>query len=129
MARYSHSISVALIQFAPGVIICLDFPYIIYLFFEPDLSYYPKTRIGPKIMTRPLRTRYRVISIMLNFSSSNWKSRSPEVQWYAIQTMLEETQSDVLILLDYCAASSSIVEPGSGNYEICSGLWFGDLSS
>ncbi|KAK0516424.1 hypothetical protein JMJ35_001027 [Cladonia borealis] len=39
---------------------------------------------------------------------------SPTVQWVGIQNMLEQATSDVLILLDCCAAATASAELGSG---------------
>ena len=49
---------------------------------------------------------------------------SPEVQWYALQTMLEQAKSDVLILLDCCAAASSATGSGNGITEIVAACGF-----
>lgn len=49
---------------------------------------------------------------------------SPEVQWYGLQTMLEQARSDVLILLDCCAAASSATGSGNGITEIIAACGF-----
>ncbi|KAL8791586.1 MAG: hypothetical protein Q9195_005850 [Heterodermia aff. obscurata] len=49
---------------------------------------------------------------------------SPEVQWYGLQTMLEQAKSDVLILLDCCAAASSATGNGTGITEIIAACGF-----
>ena len=43
---------------------------------------------------------------------------SPTVQWWALQISLEQAKSDVLILLDCCAAASSVAGSGSGITEV-----------
>lgn len=57
-------------------------------------------------------------------SLSTRKTGSVEVRWYAIQTFLEEAQSDVLILLDCCAAASSATGAGSGITEVIAACGF-----
>jgi len=55
---------------------------------------------------------------------STGEADSVEVRWYAIQTMLEEAQSDVLVLLDCCAAASSATGAGSGITEVIAACGF-----
>ncbi|KAL8748199.1 MAG: hypothetical protein Q9190_000018 [Brigantiaea leucoxantha] len=43
---------------------------------------------------------------------------SPTVQWYALQTILEQAKSDVLILLDCCAAASAAAASGNSITEV-----------
>ena len=57
-------------------------------------------------------------------SLSTGKADSVELRWYAIQTMLEEAQSDVLVLLDCCAAASSATGAGSGITEVIAACGF-----
>ncbi|KAL8962147.1 MAG: hypothetical protein Q9193_001414, partial [Seirophora villosa] len=45
---------------------------------------------------------------------SNQEANAATLQWSSIQTMLEEADSDVLILLDCCAAGSSAGGSGKG---------------
>ncbi|KAL8703851.1 MAG: hypothetical protein Q9201_002979 [Fulgogasparrea decipioides] len=49
---------------------------------------------------------------------------SPTVQWYGLQTMLEQSESDVLIFLDCCAAASSAVASGNGVTELIAACGF-----
>ena len=56
--------------------------------------------------------------------NSTEKGNSPEVQWYGLQTMLEQAKSDVLILLDCCAAASSATGNGTGITEIIAACGF-----
>ena len=49
---------------------------------------------------------------------------SPEIQWYGLQTMLEQAKSDTLILLDCCAAASSATGSGNGITEIIAACGF-----
>jgi hypothetical protein len=46
---------------------------------------------------------------------SNSERDSPSLQWYAIQTIFEQAESDVLLLLDCCAAASSAPVDGHPN--------------
>jgi len=46
---------------------------------------------------------------------SNSERDSPSLQWYAIQTIFEQAESDVLLLLDCCAAASSASVDGHPN--------------
>ena len=55
---------------------------------------------------------------------STGQEDSPEVQWYGLQTMLEQAKSDVLILLDCCAAASSATGSGNGITEIIAACGF-----
>ena len=43
---------------------------------------------------------------------------SPTVQWVGIQPMLEQATSDVLILLECCAAATASAELDSGVTEV-----------
>ncbi len=61
---------------------------------------------------------------MLLIPLSTGNADSVEVRWYAIQTMLEEAQSDVLVLLDCCAAASSATGAGSGITEVIAACGF-----
>ena len=49
---------------------------------------------------------------------------SPTVQWVGIQNMLEQATSDVLILLDCCAAATASAELGSGVTEVIAACGF-----
>ena len=49
---------------------------------------------------------------------------SPTVQWVGIQNMLEQATSDVLILLDCCAAATASAEQGSGVTEVIAACGF-----
>ena len=49
---------------------------------------------------------------------------SPTVQWIGIQNMLEQATSDVLILLDCCAAATASAELGSGVTEVIAACGF-----
>jgi hypothetical protein len=56
-------------------------------------------------------------------NSSHRKSkfdREPTVKWSGIQNALEESQSDVLVLLDCCAAGLSNTNEGETNPSLCS---------
>jgi hypothetical protein len=46
---------------------------------------------------------------------SNSERDSPSLQWYAIQTIFEQAESDALLLLDCCAAASSAPVDGHPN--------------
>ena len=57
--------------------------------------------------------------------SSTQALDSPEVQWYGLQTNIEQADCDVLILLDCCAsASSSNTGTGSGVTELIAACGF-----
>lgn len=58
------------------------------------------------------------------FTSSSSELDSSEVQWYGLQTMLEQARSDVLILLDCCAAASSAAGSGTGVTEVIAACGF-----
>ena len=49
---------------------------------------------------------------------------SPTVKWIGIQNMLEQATSDVLILLDCCAAATTSAEQGSGVTEVIAACGF-----
>ncbi|KAL8790092.1 MAG: hypothetical protein Q9213_000794 [Squamulea squamosa] len=49
---------------------------------------------------------------------------SPTVQWYGLQTMLEQANSDALLLLDCCAAASSVAASGNGVTEVIAACGF-----
>lgn len=49
---------------------------------------------------------------------------SPTVQWYGLQTLLEQARSDVLLLLDCCAAASSAAASGNGVTELIAACGF-----
>lgn len=49
---------------------------------------------------------------------------SRTVQWFGLQTMLETTQPDVLMLLDCCAAASSVSSSGTGLTELVAACGF-----
>lgn len=55
---------------------------------------------------------------------SNELEDSPTVQWVGIQNMLEQATSDVLILLDCCAAATASAELGSGVTEVIAACGF-----
>ena len=55
---------------------------------------------------------------------SNELEDSPTVQWVGIQNMLEQATSDVLILLDCCAAATASTELGSGVTEVIAACGF-----
>ncbi len=55
---------------------------------------------------------------------SNEFDDSPTVQWVGIQNMLEQAISDVLILLDCCAAATASAELGSGVTEVIAACGF-----
>lgn len=49
---------------------------------------------------------------------------SPTVHWYGLQPLLEQAESDILILLDCCAAASSCGGSGSGVTEVIAACGF-----
>lgn len=55
---------------------------------------------------------------------SNELEDSPTVQWVGIQNMLEQAISDVLILLDCCAAATASADLGSGVTEVIAACGF-----
>lgn len=57
-------------------------------------------------------------------ASSSSEADSPEVQWYALQTLFEQAKSDVLILLDCCAAASSAAGSATGVTEVIAACGF-----
>lgn len=63
------------------------------------------------------------IGTLLKLLSTS-RADSVEVRWYALQTMLEEAQSDVILLLDCCAAASSASGAGSGITEVIAACGF-----
>ena len=64
-------------------------------------------------------TEYELIS-----STSTDTRDSAIVQWSGLQNLLEHAESDVLILLDCCAAASSISATGSGVTEVIAACGF-----
>lgn len=53
---------------------------------------------------------------------------TPTMKWLGIQNMLEQAESDVLILLDCCAGASSASEAGSGVTEVIAACGFETLA-
>ncbi len=68
-----------------------------------------------------------VIDIILEAAdpiSSHATPDSPTMKWLGIQNMLEQAESDVLILLDCCAGASSAAEAGNGVTEVIAACGF-----
>ncbi len=65
--------------------------------------------------------------IILCFSID--KPESPVVRWFALQTMLEEAESDAFILLNCCAAASSAESSGSDITEVIAACDFETMAS
>lgn len=63
----------------------------------------------------------RLVLIYLHSSNSDNNSTA---QWFGMQTMLEQAKSDVLILLDCCAAASSTAGTGNGVTEVIAACGF-----
>ncbi len=59
-----------------------------------------------------------------NERTSTGTPESAEVQWSGLQNLLEHAESDVLVLLDCCAAASSISGTGSGVTEVIAACGF-----
>lgn len=59
-----------------------------------------------------------------NHDFSHAASDSPTIKWLGIQNMLEQAESDVLILLDCCAGASSTAEAGNGVTEVIAACGF-----
>ena len=59
-----------------------------------------------------------------NQSHSHDTPDSPTIKWLGIQNMLEQAESDVLILLDCCAGASSAAEAGNGVTEVIAACGF-----
>ena len=59
-----------------------------------------------------------------NHDFSHASPNSPTMQWLGIQNMLEQAESDVLILLDCCAGASSSAEAGNGVTEVIAACGF-----
>ena len=59
-----------------------------------------------------------------NHGLSHATSDSPTIKWLGIQNMLEQAESDVLILLDCCAGASSTAEAGNGVTEVIAACGF-----
>lgn len=74
--------------------------------------------IGPSTVDRALKT------LTDEKLPSTGTVDSPTVQWYGLQTMLEQSESDVLILLDCCAAASSATASGTGVTELIAACGF-----
>ncbi|KAL9585910.1 MAG: hypothetical protein Q9212_001227, partial [Teloschistes hypoglaucus] len=64
----------------------------------------------------------------MNDDRHNRKPGASTVQWSSIQTMLEEAQCDVLVLLDCCAAASSGGNAGKGVTEVIAACGFEALA-
>ncbi|KAL2048673.1 hypothetical protein N7G274_000585 [Stereocaulon virgatum] len=56
--------------------------------------------------------------------SCTGEADSATVKWFGLQTMLEQAQSDILILLDCCAAASSTTSSGTGVIELIAACGF-----
>lgn len=65
-----------------------------------------------------------VVDNVLTRLNSTEYEESPTVQWLGIQNMLEQAASDVLILLDCCAAASATAESGIGVTEVIAACGF-----
>ena len=63
-------------------------------------------------------------SVRANNSISTGTPDSASVQWSGLQELLEHAESDALILLDCCAAASSISATGSGVTEVIAACGF-----
>lgn len=59
-----------------------------------------------------------------NHDFSHASPDSPTMKWLGIQNMLEQAESDVLILLDCCAGASSAAEAGNGVTEVIAACGF-----
>ena len=62
--------------------------------------------------------------MMLKWGFSTDAPTSPTVPWYMLQALLEHCESDVLILLDCCAAASSATASGNGVTEVIAACGF-----
>lgn len=62
--------------------------------------------------------------VIANNSISTGTPDSASVQWSGLQELLENAESDALILLDCCAAASSISATGSGVTEVIAACGF-----
>jgi hypothetical protein len=71
---------------------------------------------------------HRLLSLIFSFQSPNSvgnRDRYPTVKWSGIQNALEESHSDVLIILDCCASGMSNTDegsPSSQNHQHCYSL-------
>lgn len=61
---------------------------------------------------------------MLTHQHSTGAAESATVQWSGLQNTLEYAESDVLLLLDCCAAASSVEGAGSGVTEVIAACSF-----
>lgn len=76
------------------------------------------------VSVRPYLCLTLLASHPANVWSSNRLSGAATVQWSSIQTMLEEAECDVLVLLDCCAAASSGGNAGKGVTEVIAACGF-----
>jgi len=60
---------------------------------------------------------------------NNRKAKCPIVKWGGIQTILEESPSDVLILLDCCASGTANASEGNGVNELISACAFNETAN
>ncbi|KUJ15978.1 uncharacterized protein LY89DRAFT_546616, partial [Mollisia scopiformis] len=60
---------------------------------------------------------------------NNKKLKCPMVKWGGIQTILEESISDVLILLDCCASGTANASDGNGVNELISACAFNEIAN
>ncbi|CZR65114.1 uncharacterized protein PAC_15014 [Phialocephala subalpina] len=60
---------------------------------------------------------------------NNKKSKCPIVKWAGIQTILEESSSDVLILLDCCASGTANTSEGYGVSELISACAYNQIAN
>jgi hypothetical protein len=59
---------------------------------------------------------------------SNTKPNSPSLNWSATQTLFEQAESDVLVILDCCHAATTASNPGQGVTELIAACGFESMA-
>jgi hypothetical protein len=77
------------------------------------------------------RNKYLLILMCTNISLrelSNTKHSSPSLNWSATQTLFEQAESDVLVILDCCHAATTASNPGRGTTELIAACGFESMA-
>jgi hypothetical protein len=91
--------------------------------FEIDSSRGPGNVLFTFFTSKILSLEYNITKLTFDLFCSWRRERSakrPTVQWSGIQNVLEQAESDVLILLDCCHAGTATASEGNGVTELIS---------
>jgi hypothetical protein len=90
---------------------------IVYYAGHSKLGSYGQPILTRYSLTAPIQTHFRPSNLYFSRANSR-KERCPMVKWAAIQNSLEESRSDVLVLLDCCASGVCTTDEGNGVTEM-----------